>query len=383
MADDSLYIDTPAALESLCARLQGQPWITLDTEFMRERTYYPELCLIQVATADVVACVDNLAVPKLEPLLAVLLDPHTTKVLHAARQDLEIFYHLCGKVPAPVFDTQIAARFLGLPDQVGYGNLVQSLLGITLDKSHARTDWARRPLPPAAVAYAADDVRHLRELYVRLLDELAARGRSAWAEPEFKALAEERLYRPDPDNAWNRVRGIQRLKPSALGLVKSLAAWRERAAMEENRPRQWILKDESLIDMARQRPADLQALGAMRGLGESFAKRHGAEVMKILSAGGDGVDAVLPKAPPALTTTQEALVDALTALVRLKAAAAKVSTPSLATRGELERLVRGERDLELLKDWRLEAAGRDLLAFLDGNGSLTADKDGLVHTPRN
>ncbi|HEV2212696.1 MAG TPA: ribonuclease D [Gammaproteobacteria bacterium] len=381
MSDDTLYIDTPAALEALCARLRGQPWITLDTEFMRERTYYPELCLIQVATADLVACVDNLAVPKLEPLLAVLLDPGILKVLHAARQDLEIFFHLTGKVPAPVFDTQIAARFLGQPDQAGYGSLVQSVLGITLDKSLARTDWSRRPLPPAAVAYAADDVRHLRDLYRHLLNELAARGRSGWAEPEFKVLVEERLYRPDPDNAWHRVRGIQRLKPAALALMKPLAAWRERVAMDENRPRQWIIKDEALLDVVRQQPADLAALAAIRGVGESFAKRHGAAVMKILGAGGDGSDAALPKAPPLLTPGQEALVDALTALLRIKAAAAKVSTPSLATRGELERLVRGERDLELLKDWRLEAAGRDLLAFLEGRGTLAAGKDGLVLTP--
>ena len=381
MSDDILYIDTPDKLEALCVRLRGQPWLALDTEFMRERTYYPELCLIQVASADLVACVDNLAVPQLEPLLAVLLDACTTKVLHAARQDLEIFFHLSGAVPAPVFDTQIAARFVGQPDQAGYGALVQSLLGISLDKSMARTDWSRRPLPPAAIAYAADDVRHLRDLYLRLLDDLAMKGRSTWPEPEFKALVDERLYRPDPEAAWHRVRGVQRLKPQVLATVKSLAAWRERVAMDENRPRQWILKDEALLDLAKQRPADVQALGAIRGFGDGLAKRHGGALLKVLSADNGTADP-LPKSPPPLSSGQEALVDALIAVLRLKAAAAKVSTPSLATRSELERLVRGERDLELLKDWRLDAAGRDLLAFLEGRLTLAATGDGIRLTPR-
>jgi ribonuclease D len=382
MSTDTIYVDTRAGLNALCTRLQGQPWIALDTEFMRERTYYPELCLIQVATVDVVACVDNLAVPQLDPLLAVLLDKRSVKVLHAARQDLEIFFHLTGQVPAPVFDTQIAARFLGLPDQAGYGALVQTLLGVSLDKSMARTDWARRPLPPAAVEYAADDVRHLRDLYARILNDLESRERSAWPEPELKALTDERLYRPDPDNAWQRVRGIQRMKPKALAIVKALAAWRERTAMQENRPRQWILKDETLMDLAKQCPASLADLAAMRGLGDGLAKRHGETLLKLLAADGGGDGAPLPRPPPPLSTRQEALVDALVAVLRLKAAVANVSPPSLATRADLERLVRGERELELLKDWRMEAAGRDLLAFLEGKQSLTAAAEGLQLIPR-
>src|SRR5690242_4323737 len=196
MSSDFLYIDTPAALDALCAQLRAQPWIAVDTEFMRERTYYPELCLVQVATDEVVACVDPLALPSLQPLLEVLLEPKTVKVLHAARQDLEIFYNLTGAVPAPVFDTQVVARFLGHPDQAGYGAVVQSILGVTLDKSHARTDWMRRPLPPAALEYAADDVRHLRHLYKKLEVELDSRGRAGWAEPELKGLTDEALYKP-------------------------------------------------------------------------------------------------------------------------------------------------------------------------------------------
>jgi ribonuclease D len=380
MSDGFLYIDTPAALEGLCRRLMGAPWLAVDTEFMRERTYYPELCLVQVATDDTVACIDTLALPSLGPLLDVLLDPATVKVLHAARQDLEIFFHLADKVPQPVFDTQVAARFLGLPDQAGYGAVVQSLLGITLDKSHARTDWARRPLPLAALEYAADDVRHLRTLYHRMQSELTARGRAGWADPELKALVDEKLYRPDPEGAWNRIRGIQRLKPKALAAAKALAAWRERVAMAENRPRQWILKDEAIMDLALHPPADLAALTAVRGVGDGLAKRHGTELLGLLAAGGAPEERRKPETP--LGARQEALVDALVALVRLKAAAGEVSAASLATRAELERLVRGERELPVLKDWRLAMAGQALLDFLAGGYALAAGDGGLEVTRR-
>src|SRR5580698_5010543 len=344
MSGDYQYIDTPATLAELCARLKGKPWIAVDTEFMRERTYYPELCLVQVATDELVACVDPLALPSLEPLLAVFLDERTVKVLHAARQDLEIFFHMSGKVPQPVFDTQVAARFLGLPDQAGYGAVVQSMLGITLDKSHARTDWARRPLSAAALDYAADDVRHLRNLYHKILGELATRERGAWVEPELKALVDVKLYRPDPDNAWHRVRGVQRLKPKTLTLIKSLAAWRERTAMAENRPRQWIVKDESLMDLAKQLPGDLESLAAVRGVGESLAKRHGAELLKMLGEDSELSTVERPTRDTPLKPEQEALVDALNALLRLSAARGDVSAASLANRAELERLVRGERE---------------------------------------
>ncbi|HEY3858447.1 MAG TPA: ribonuclease D [Gammaproteobacteria bacterium] len=381
MSDAFQYIDTPAALDALCAKLKGQPWIAVDTEFMRERTYYPELCLVQVATDEVVACIDPLALPSLKPLLEVMLDPATVKVLHAARQDLEIFYNLAGRVPAPVFDTQVVARFLGLPDQAGYGAVVQALLGISLDKSHARTDWMRRPLSPAALEYAADDVRHLRNLYKKLQTELAARGRGSWAEPELKALSDEKLYKPDPDNAWQRIRGIQRMKPKPAALMHGLAAWRERTAIAENRPRQWILKDEALMDLAKQQPTDIASLAAIRGVGDALAKRHGAELLKLLGESSSAAPE-RERAPAALTVRQDALVDALYAVLRLKAAAGDVSAASLANRAELERLVRGERELEILKDWRLAMAGQALLDFLAGKQSLAAGEAGLDILPR-
>ena len=245
----------------------------------------------------------------------------------------------------------------------------------------SRTDWARRPLSAAALDYAADDVRHLRNLYHKILADLAARDRASWVEPELKALVDEKLYRPDPDNAWHRVRGVQRLKPKTLTLMKSLAAWRERTAMSENRPRQWILKDESMMDLARQLPSDLESLAAVRGVGDSLAKRHGAELLKMLKADGEAsAEERHPRETP-LKPEQEALVDALNALLRINAAKGDVSAASLANRAELEKLVRGERELPLLKDWRLEMAGRQLLEFLEGRHVLSAAGGALKVTP--
>lgn len=377
MQENHLWIDNAAALDALCARLRGSAWIALDTEFMRERTYYPQLCLVQIATPELVACVDPLALPALTPLLEILHDARILKVLHAARQDLELFFHLDGRVPAPVFDTQIAASFAGFPDQPGYAAVVQGLLGVSLEKSHTRADWSRRPLPEAAVAYAADDVRYLRDVYLRLQRELENRGRLAWVEPKCTALTDPATYRPDPEDAWQRIKGLARLKSRQLGAAKALAAWREHLAMDSNLPRQWVLKDEVLVDLARQLPADADALNHVRGLPEAVARKHG-EVLLTLIGQGRGERNHRIEAPERLTPQQEALVDTLTALVRLRSAATGISSAQLATRTELERLVRGGRDGELLHGWRLETVGRELLEMLAGKLVMEV-KDGALH----
>ncbi|HKT31712.1 MAG TPA: ribonuclease D, partial [Gammaproteobacteria bacterium] len=226
MNDDYLWIETAEALQALCAELGAGEWLALDTEFMRERTYYPKLCLVQVATPQVVACVDVLAVQSLDPLLAVLDDARILKVLHSARQDLEIFFNLNGRVPAPLFDTQLAASFAGFPDQAGYATVVQGVLGVNLEKSHTRADWTRRPLPPAVRQYAADDVRYLRGIYPRLKQKLESQQRLDWMQAETARLTDPATYRPDPDGAWQKLRGLQRLKPRQLAAAKTLAAWR-------------------------------------------------------------------------------------------------------------------------------------------------------------
>ena len=380
MSDDYLWIETAEALQALCVELGRSEWLALDTEFMRERTYYPKLCLVQVATPQMVACVDVLALASLDPLLAVLDDARILKVLHSARQDLEIFFNLNGQVPAPLFDTQLAASFAGFPDQAGYATVVQGVLGVNLEKSHTRADWTHRPLPPAVRQYAADDVRYLREIFPRLKHQLKSQQRLQWLETETARLTDPATYRPDPDSAWQKLRGLQRFKPRQLAAARALAAWRERTAMQSDLPRQWVLKDEVLTDIAKQLPAGIDALRAVRGLTESTLNKH-AEEWLALMAGARGVTAPAP-VPPRLSAAQDALVDALMAVLRLQSAAASVSPAQLAGRGELERLVRGARDVPVLQGWRLETAGRALLELLAGKAALGVKDGNLEIQPR-
>lgn len=376
MTEDSLWIDQPAALESLCRDLSTSPWIALDTEFLRERSYYPQLCLVQVATPQTLACVDALALPSLAPLLALLDDAGILKVLHAARQDLELFFHLSGRVPAPVFDTQIAASFAGFSDQAGYATVVAQLLGVRLDKIHTRTDWSRRPLPAGAIRYAADDVRYLCQVYQRLRGTLEQSGRLAWVETECRALSDPAAYRPDPDTAWQRLKGVARLKPRQIAAARVLAAWRERTAMADNLPRQWVLRDEALLDILRRLPLTLETLGAVRGLSEHFLRRHGQRIVQLLAeVQASAVEET--KAAAGLAPGTQALAEALGAVVRLRAAQAGVNAAQLASRSELEALALGRRDLPVLHGWRLEIIGQDLLRVLAGELALVAENGNL------
>ena len=375
MADDYLWVDTEDALQSLCQELRASDWLALDTEFMRERTYYPQFCLAQIATPGVVACVDVLAIKSLEPLFGLLQNPDIVKVLHSARQDLEMFFHLSGRVPAPIFDTQLAASFAGFPDQASYASVVQTLLGVTLEKSHTRADWSRRPLPAAVLQYAADDVRYLRDIYLRLKQTLESQGRLKWLEAEKAVLTDPATYRPDPETAWQRLHGLQRFKSRQLAAAKALAAWRERQAMSSNLPRQWVLKDEVLTDLARHLPTRLEELAPIRGLQEGLIRKYGdAWIALMAAAGGDAKPA---PAPERLSARDEALLDALMAVVRTKGSEAGVSPAQLATRRDLEQLVRGQRNLDVLQGWRLETAGRALIEFMDGKSTL-AVRDGLL-----
>lgn len=375
MADDYLWIETEAALQALCEQLHTCEWLALDTEFMRERTYYPQFCLVQIATPDVVACVDVLAIKSLEPLFELLKNPNIVKVMHSARQDLEMFFHLNGQVPTPIFDTQLAASFAGLPDQAGYGSVVQALLGVTLEKSHTRADWSRRPLAAAVLQYAADDVRYLCDIYVRLKQTLESQGRLKWLEAENAVLMDPATYRPDPATAWQRLHGLQRLNARQFAAAKALAAWREQQAMRSNLPRQWIFKDEVLTDLARQRPTSAEAMSSIRGIQDGLIRKHGDELIALI-ASTNGEDKP-EKAPERLSAQDEALVDALMVVVRIKGNEAGVSPAQLATRRDLEQLVRGQQDLDVLKGWRLETAGQALMNFMQ-NKTRLAVSDGCV-----
>jgi ribonuclease D len=367
--DDVLYIDTPQALASLCALFKDNEWIALDTEFMRERTYYPRLCLLQVATPAVLACVDPLALKDhLAPLLDVIYNTRITKVLHAAYQDLEIFYHLRGAPPKPVFDTQIAASLLGFGEQVGYASLVQQALNVQLPKAHSRSDWCLRPLDAAQLRYAADDVRYLNLLYPRLRALLASKKRLDWLTDDFTRLCDTDTYRLDIDNAWQRVGGLQSLKPRQLNILRALAAWREREAASRDMPRKWVLADAVLLDLARLAPRDQEALTRMRGIQKGQVERHGAAIIATIGPALKAPEADWPRPPPRrlLTPAQEATVDMLMALVRNQAALHEVSPAAIATRSALERLVLGDTDVPVLHGWRAQIAGSTLSKMLAG-----------------
>jgi len=374
-----LYVDTPDALVALSERLDDSPWLALDTEFQREKTYYPKLCLLQVATPEVIACVDTLALDDLGPLLGVIYEPRLTKVMHAASQDLEIFYHLRGVPPAPVFDTQLAAPLLGHPDQIGYGALVERVLGARLDKAQTRTDWTRRPLSPAQLRYAADDVRYLAELYPRLRDALEARGRMGWLQEDFAALSDPARYENCPEQAWRRVRAAERLKGPRLSVLQALAAWREQTAQSEDRPRGWLVRDDVLADMARLMPESADEMSQLRGLHERFVKRHGERLLAIIRDARQRPPHAGPteRRPPRTDAEQDALVDALMAVAGLRGAQESLNPDVLVTRKELARLVLGERELGVLRGWRRNMVGDALLGMLGGELALCVDRGRL------
>jgi ribonuclease D len=374
------YIDSAPDLARFCLQLAGSEWIALDTEFLREKTYYPKLCLLQIATPDSVACIDPLALDSLDPILDLVFDPGITKVMHSARQDMEIFYHLRGAAPGPVFDTQIAALLLGYPDQIGYGNLVSEVLNVNLEKLHTRADWSVRPLTQDQIGYAADDVIYLVDVYRNLRERLVERGRLEWLEEDFARLSSDALYSNSPEDAWLRVKGGNRLKGAALAVLQALAGWRETLAQQRDRPRGWILRDDALLEIARHRPASLDALGRIRGVQESFVRHNGEQVIGLVAAAGKQRPIPLPDAGSRLqlTPAQDALVDVMSAVVRLSGAEHAINPAVLATRKQLERLVSADADVEILHGWRRKLVGERLQALLAGELSLSVRDGKLV-----
>lgn len=372
-ADPVLVTDT-ATLAALCDRLRTEPYVTVDTEFMRERTYYPELCVVQLAGAADVAVVDALA-PGLDlaPLGELLADPAVVKVFHAARQDIEIFLELFGAVPAPLFDTQVAAMVAGFGDQVGYEALVGSLTGGSIDKSHRFSDWSARPLSPAQVTYAAADVTWLRGVYERLRDKLARDGRLDWVAEEMAVLLAPGTYRADPDAMWERLRprtGNRRL----LGLLRAAAAWREREAQRVNIPRQRLMKDESLLEIAAVAPSDAESLARIRGVTRGFAEgKSGQGLLAALREAAALPDDALPDAPRMRDGSRgsPALVALLRVLLAAKCEEHNVAPRLLASGEDLDRLASEEEpDVPALQGWRREMFGADALALKAGEITL-------------
>jgi ribonuclease D len=360
-------IDSADALTAFAGRAARASAVALDTEFMREKTYRAELCLLQVAFDAEAVCIDPLAIASsgadLSPIAPLLSAPGVVKIMHAARQDLEVLLPAVGLVQ-PVFDTQIAAALAGHPSQVGYAELARRLLGVELSKAHTRADWARRPLSAEQQEYALDDVRHLPALRASLLETLAARGRIAWLEEELAALSNADALRVAPEDAWRKVKGLPALDPGRQALVQTLAAWRERRAIERNRPRGWILDDLSLREMALRLPRSIEALATLPEMQESVVRKCGEELLAMVREAG------IAEPPPPLPRRERPDPEILARVKRLSDIAGEVareldiSPEVLATRRELERLAAGRRDVSLLRGWREKTVGEKLLAAL-------------------
>jgi ribonuclease D len=358
-----MMITDRAALEALAERAGRAAAIALDTEFLRERTYRAELCLLQIAFPEGAVCVDPLAVPDLTPLRAALGSAAAEKVMHACRQDIEVLLPAVGLVK-PVFDTQIAAALTGMPAQIGYAELVRRVTGRELSKAHTRTDWSRRPLFAEQIDYALDDVRYLLPVRDHLVAELTRLGRMTWLQQELASLQDPDDYSVDPEQAWLRVRSLKGLDPDRARLAQSLAAWRERRADERNRPRGWILDDAVLRDIVVRVPRTLEELAGIADIQPGFVKHNGSEILGLITAAA--LPAVLPRISPrgAPDPQKTALVKKLSILHQAVATELNLPPEILATRRDLEQLADGRQDGALLSGWRREVIGERLLAAL-------------------
>jgi ribonuclease D len=377
---DSVPSHDPAEIVRLLERSRSHGRISIDTEFMREKTYWSKLCLVQVAVGDECALIDPLAGDDLGPLLEVLADPSVIKIFHAGSQDLEIFYRMAGRAAAPVFDTQIAATVAGFPSQVGYARLMKDLFDVDIDKSDTFTDWARRPLTPAQIEYALNDVRYLDGAYLELTGRLERDGRTGWLAADMKRLSDDSLYAIDPDEQFRKVKRISSLSRRQLGVLQKVTAWREREAMRRDLPRRWVLGDETLVEVARRRPADTAALSDIRGLNVRSFGDGGASLLAAVKAGVDAPEDQLPRLEkkPRTIVDIEGVVELMGALVRVRASEHGIAVPLLATRGDLERLASGQRDdSPLLSGWRKAILGDSLVALIDGELALRVS-DGRV-----
>lgn len=355
--------------------------LAIDTEFLSGKTYYAKLCLIQLAAAGQAAYVDPLAMKDLSPLIDILLDERIMKIMHAASQDMALLSRLCGRPPKPVFDTQLAATLAGHASQTGYGKLVAALTGVTLEKSESFTDWSRRPLTEKQMSYALDDVIYLEPMYLSLKRDLENSGRLGWLSDDFEALSNPETYETPPAEMFRSIKHATRLNGRQLAVLREVAAWREQEARRRNLPRQWVLKDEVLIELARRKPAtpealaDLRDLNPRRSLGD-LGKGLLAAIATGMAIPSNELPRIDRRAIP--EGNAEGVVKLMGALVRLRAETHGIAVPLLASQGDLDALASGEtNENPLLHGWRRELIGQDLMKLLEGKLSLSV-KNGTV-----
>jgi len=366
VATGIVHVTRDDQLASALELLARGDYVALDTEFLRESTYYAKLCLVQLGNEHACVVVDVLALSSLEPLIDFILDQSRLKVLHAGRQDMEVLVQAqsagAQQVPGPLFDTQVAAGLLGLPGQIGYGDLLSKRLGVILPKGLARTDWSRRPLSEEQLHYAADDVRYLGPLYQQLRDELQRRERLDWLEEEASALGNPELYRTAPEDAWQRLKGTTHLQPAQRAALKQLAQWREVRAVEANKPRGWILSDEALRYISERLPQSLDELQQTRDLPPAVLRKQGETLLQLVQSGIRLSDAEAPARDFRPSNQQQSQVARLMQLVRSTAERINVSPELLATRRDMEQLVYFGKTEHLQQGWRKAVIGDVLLA---------------------
>ncbi|MGD0867887.1 MAG: ribonuclease D [Rhizomicrobium sp.] len=375
-------VATTKELKSLIAQLEPAPYLALDTEFMRDQTYWPKLCLLQVASPSVEAIVDPLADGMdLKPFYELLKSPHIVKVLHASRQDIEIFHQQGGVIPDPLFDTQIAAMVCGFGDSASYETLARKLAHVEIDKSARFTDWSRRPLSKRQLEYALADVTHLRVIYEALKKQLEKTGRAEWVEEEIAALRDPALYQLDPANAWKR------LKPRTsnkrfLAMLAAIAAWREREAQSRDQPRNRIIKDEALLEIASHPPETAEALDHNRAVPKGFgSSRMGKSLLESIEAGKTAAppDGIEPERPRRKREPSPSAIDLLKTLLRLRAEEAGVAPRLIANAEDIERLAAHEdEDVSALHGWRAKVFGDDARALRDGKLAIALEKGDAV-----
>lgn len=377
MSNEATAIHRQDDLEAFCAALAPHDFLVIDTEFHRETTYYPQLCLVQAAAPGVEGMIDALADGlDMTPFWDLVADPNRLKVMHAARQDMEIFNKIIGHPPTPLFDSQIAAMALGLGDSIAYDKLVAQVTGGRIDKSSQFTDWTRRPLSAKQLDYALGDVTHLREVYLEMKAKLEALGRTEWVASEIEAMTDPALYAADPEDAWKRLK-IRRPRKDYLAVLKTVAAWRERTAQELDRPRNRVLKDDGIQEIADQRPTQASGLDRLRAVPKGFGNsRHAKGLMEAVNLALDDVDAHAPQvekhgphkpAPPGAT-------DLLRVLLKQVCDDAEVTPRLVANAADLERIAAGDgNETDVMKGWRFELFGSKAGDLLNGRLAMTFD----------
>ncbi len=378
-------ITTTTELAAVCDRLAQHPYITVDTEFLRETTYYPILCVVQLASTSEAVAIDALAEGiDLEPFFRLMANEKVLKVFHAARQDIEIVWHRAGLVPYPIFDTQVAAMVLGYGDSIAYDQLVERITGHRPDKTHRFTDWSRRPLSTAQITYALADVTHLRDVFAKLDADLKKRGRSEWVSEEMEILTSPRTYDADPERAWERLKSRVR-KPKELAVLMEVAAWREREAQSRNVPRSRILKDDVVGDIATHPPTSLERLAGLRSVPKGFERsKWGQDVLDAVGRGLARDLATLPKLErPRNNNGASATIELLKVLLRMTSEQHAVASKIIATVDDLEQIAADDNaEVGALQGWRRELFGESALALKHGRLTLGVEKGRVIRVER-